>query len=121
MFDKAKSMISEIREDNRRKKEERARLEQEQAEEAVRLAKERAEEAARIERERIQAEKEALMQLSDKELLVEMIMAIRGYNTRIDELGEQIDNIGSALSSLESDVECLSSDVSYLKYSANNN
>lgn len=56
MFEKVKVKFTEIKEENQRK---------------------------RAERERIQAEKDALMALNEKELMVEAIMALRGYNTRL--------------------------------------
>lgn len=104
MFEKVKGKIEDIKRDSQFKKEERARIE-----------KERAEEAARIERERIQMEKDALMALSDKELLVEAIMALRGYNTRITTIEEQQDNLLYKMDSLESKVDSLDSKVSDMK------
>ena len=58
MLKKIKDKIGEIREENQRRNEERARIE-----------KERVEEAARVERDRIQQEKDLLMNLSEKELI----------------------------------------------------
>jgi regulator of protease activity HflC (stomatin/prohibitin superfamily) len=115
MFEKVKGKIGEMADENRRRREERARIAQEKAEEEARIAKEKAEEAARIERERIQAEKDALMALSEKELMVESIMALRGYNTRISSIDEKQEVMNSRLDSLESDVSYLESDVSSLK------
>ena len=48
------------------------------------------EEAARIAAERIQAEREELMKLTEKELLVELILSVRGYNDRITNLEKQL-------------------------------
>ncbi|MDO9086019.1 MAG: hypothetical protein Q7U53_07430 [Anaerolineaceae bacterium] len=71
------------------------------------------EEHARIERERIQAEKNALMALSEKELMVEAIMALKGYNTRIGNIEEKQDDLTYRVDSLESDVSSLKSHTSY--------
>ena len=82
MFEKVKGKLIEIKEENQRQREGRARI-----------AKEKAEEEARKERERIQAEKDALMALSEKELMVEAIMALRGYNTRLSNMEEKQDEL----------------------------
>lgn len=104
MFEKVKRKIDDIKRDSQLKKEERARIE-----------KERAEEVARIERERIQLERDVLMALSDKELMVEAIMALRGYNTRITNIEEQQDDLLYKMDSLESKVDSLDSRVSDIK------
>ena len=101
MLDKVKGKFSEIKEDARKRKEER-----------VRIAREKAEEEARIERERIQAEKDALMELSEKELMVEAIIALRGYNVRLNKIEEKQDDIEDRVDSLEWDVSSLNSRTS---------
>jgi vacuolar-type H+-ATPase subunit E/Vma4 len=103
MFEKVKGKIGEIKEENQRRREER-----------IRIAREKAEEEARIERERIKAEKEALMALSEKELMVEAILALRGYNTRIATIEEQQDELAYRVDSLKADVSSLESTVSGL-------
>ena len=45
---------------------------------------------ARIAEEKINAEREALMQLSEKELLVEILLALRGYDDRFSKLEKQV-------------------------------
>ena len=45
---------------------------------------------ARIAEEKLNAEREALMQLSEKELLVEILLALRGYDNRISKLEKQV-------------------------------
>lgn len=70
-------------------------------EELARLEWEKAEEEARKERERIRAEKAALMALSDKELMVEAIMALRGYNTRLEDLDDRQNRLDRELSTLD--------------------
>ena len=94
MLEKVKGKISDIKEEAKRKRDER-----------IRIAKERAEEEARIERERIQAEKEALMKLSEKELLVEAIIALRGYNARIGDIERQQEELEDRVYSLELQVD----------------
>ena len=48
------------------------------------------EEAERKETERIQTEREELMKLSEKELLVELVLTIRGYNNRLSKLEKKV-------------------------------
>lgn len=107
MFEKVKGKIAEIKDENRRKREERERV-----------AREQAEEEARIEDERIQAEKGVLMALSEKELMVEAIMALRGYNTRLTIIEEQQDDLYEKVATLESGICSLESDVSSIKNSS---
>ena len=45
---------------------------------------------ARIAEEKLNAERESLMQLSEKELLVEILLALRGYDDRISKLEKQV-------------------------------
>lgn len=104
MFGKVKGKIEDIKRDSQIRKEERVRIE-----------KERAEEAARVERKRIQMEKDALMALSDKELMVEAIMVLRGYNTHITKIEEQQDDLLYKMDSLVSKVDSIDSRVSDMK------
>ena len=96
MLGKAKNIVADIKADAERKKEEKERLKKEQQEQAERLERERKDIEARREAERrateeakIQAEKEFLMSLSEKELLVEIVMALRGLYSRIEEIEEE--------------------------------
>jgi len=100
MFGKIKNTLASIKEENQRKREEQEHI-----------ARERAEEEARLKRERIQAEKDALMALSEKELMVEAIMALRGYNTRIKLIEGKQDILDDRVSSIESSVSLLRTDV----------
>jgi len=104
MFEKVKGKFAEIKEENQRKREERERI-----------ARERTEEVARLERKRIQAEKDVLMALTEKELMVEAIMALRGYNTRLTLLEEHNDDLDGRVDSLESQLSSLDSSVSEIK------
>ena len=104
MFEKVIVKFAEIKEENQRKRTERECI-----------ARERAEEEARIERERIQAEKDALMNLNEKELMVEAIMALRGYNTRLTIIEVRQDDLDDRIDTLESDVSLLESDISSMK------
>ena len=104
MFEKTKEKIRLAKEERIRRAEERARIE-----------RERIEEAARKERERIQAEKDQLMSLSEKELMVEAIMALRGYNTRILNIEQKYIDLEDRVDSLEWDVSSLESDISSLE------
>jgi len=93
MLEKAKSIVNVIKTDVERKKEEKEQLKKQQKELAEKQEQERMEmEIQRVserlakEEAEIQAEKENLMSLSEKELLVEIVMALRGLYSRIEEL-----------------------------------
>jgi vacuolar-type H+-ATPase subunit E/Vma4 len=84
-------------------------------EERARIAREKAEEEARKERERIQAEKDDLMALSEKELMVEAIMALRGYNTHLNNMVEKLDNLENRVNSIDSNVSSMRWSIDELK------
>lgn len=79
-------------------------------EERARAAQQRAAEEVRKEAERVQAEKAVLMGLSDKELMVEAVMALRG-------LREQHDALTDNVASLQQEVTSLSWGIHELKSS----
>ena len=62
---------------------------------------------ARAEREKIRHEKEILLALSDKELMVEAIMLLRGYNERITDIEAEQADLDSRMDSAEADVRAL--------------
>lgn len=101
MFDNVKSKINGKVDEIRQRREERARLERERAEE---------EQRARL--EAIRHEKEALLALSDKELMVEAIMALRGYNERISDIESTQADFMERMDSVEWDVDALKSSKS---------
>lgn len=104
MLKRVKAKLNAIKEENVIRREERARI-----------AREIAEENARKESARIQAEKDALMALSEKELMVEAIMALKGYNTRLNNIEKQQNDLKDTINSLESDVSSLDSAIYELK------
>lgn len=105
MLEKVKTTISGLKEDAHRRKEEKEQLARERREaeakaEAERIAAEKA---------RIQAEKDTLMSMDTKELLVEAVIALRG-------LYSQIENLESDQAALSERLEELASDVADLTY-----
>ena len=96
MFNKVKQKIGEQIDEFQQKREEQKRLEKAAAEAKV-----------RAERERIRLEKEALMALSDKALMVEAVMALRNLNSRLDTLETQQADLKSQIESLKWDVDML--------------
>lgn len=70
-------------------------------EERKHVAFELAKEEERIERERKMAEKEALMALNKKALLVEMVMALREYNKRLTLIEKHLNDFSDRVSLLE--------------------
>lgn len=101
MLEKVKNKLKDVKEENNKRREERTRIE-----------RERAEEEARKERERVQAEKDALMALNEKELMVEAIMALRIYNTRLNSIEEKEDDLKDRMYSLELSVKSLEYNIS---------
>ena len=53
--------------------------------------------------------------MSEKELMVEAIMALRGYNTRLTIIETCQDDLNDRVGTLESDLSSLESDVSSLR------
>lgn len=96
MFEKVKEKIADVKKEWQLQKDER-----------VRIKKEQTEEAARIERERIQLEKDALMALSEKVLMVEAIMALRETNTRLTNIEEQQEDLTNSVNSLRGYISSL--------------
>jgi len=96
MFEKVKEKIADVKKEWQLQKDER-----------VRIKKEQTEEAARIERERIQLEKDALMALSEKVLMVEAIMALRETNTRLTNIEERQEDLTNSVNSLRGYISSL--------------
>jgi hypothetical protein len=76
----------------------------------ARVAREKAAEAARIEAERLQTERASLMTSSDKELMVEAIMELRGLRERQDALTETVASLREEVSSLHWGLDALKSE-----------
>jgi hypothetical protein len=115
MLEKVKDKLNNSKDESKKRKEERTRAALEKKEERARIDGEKAEEEARIEREKIQAEKDALMALSEKELVVEAIMALRGYNTRLDNIEEHQEYLKERIDSLDSNLSSLDYSIYELK------
>lgn len=118
MLGKAKNIVADIKADAERKKEEKERLKKEQQEQAERLERERKDIEARREAERrateeakIQAEKEFLMSLSEKELLVEIVMALRGLYSRIEEIEEEYADLDEAVSVMKGELKSMKTEA----------
>lgn len=118
MLGKAKNIVADIKADAERKKEEKERLKKEQQEQAERLELERKDIEARREAERrateeakIQAEKEFLMSLSEKELLVEIVMALRGLYSRIEEIEEEYADLDEAVSVMKGELKSMKTEA----------
>lgn len=105
MFEKVINKFNNFKEEARERMEERARI-----------ARERAEEEARMERERVRAEKEALLTLSEKELMVEAIMELKRCNLRLNIVEEILDNMQYRIGSIDINVSSMDSSLNELKY-----
>ncbi len=123
MLERLKTLRDERKRSAAERAEERAQGRREKAEERARVARVKAEEKARIEAARIQeeaarlqAEKDVLMALSEKELLVEVMILLRGHSTRLDtlegignSLEENLQSLGWRVGTLDSNVDELRS------------
>ena len=58
------------------------------------------------------------MNMSEKELLVEAVKALRGIFAQLEELEEDQERLEAKLADLESDISRLEYDVEELKYSS---
>ena len=118
MLEKAKSIVNDIKTDAERKKEEKEQLKKQQQEQAKKQERERIEWEARREAERlareeaeIQAEKDRLMNLSEKELIVEAVMALRGLYSRIEELEKAYEDLDDTVSFLKKELKSVKTDA----------
>ena len=82
-------MFDKIKENIRQKAEER--------EQRIREEKEK-------EEQRIREEKEKLMELSEKELLVEILMKLRGINSRIDDVESRVNDVELKLYDIDNSI-----------------
>lgn len=108
MLEKAINIVAEIKSDAERRKDEKEQLKKEQQERAEHLeleqkSMEEQKEAERIavEKAKLQAEKDLLINMSEKELLVEAVIALRGIYTRLYELEQMYEDIDSSISSID--------------------
>lgn len=109
-------MLEKFREQRTIKKSEKEKIQLEkQAEEAKRK-----EEMLAAEKARFEEEKQRLLNLSDKELQVEMIFAIRGFYNKVSELEEiqadlveQIEILESSISEMDMRISTLESNARY--------
>lgn len=99
MFEKVKSKLSKVFEENNRQKEERERI-----------AKEEAEELERKEIEKLQVYKDLLSKYSEKELIIEAIIVLK-------EQKEQMIRIEQKLRKLEDQVETMDIKISGFGFS----
>ena len=107
MLNKAKRAVDSLKEDMHRKKLEKAYSKKERELEEERLEAER---IAR-EQEELLEEKERLCSLSEKELMVELIYAVRGFYNEFIEIKERNIELAESISDLEDDIEYLRSEL----------
>ena len=64
---------------------------------------------------KIQTEKERLLSLDDKGLMVELILAVRGLYSQIEYIQGQQDSLSERVDDIESDISSIRSDISDLE------
>ena len=106
MLEKIKSKVADTVAEVQRKKEEQERLD-----------RERRELEAKREAERLAAERERLMNMSEKELLVEVIMNLQKITVCIGELSENQGKIAEKIEVMEDAMRNVESNVSFMCYS----
>jgi hypothetical protein len=119
MLNKLKQTAVKVAEDvNRRKAEKKKNRLEKQVIEARR-------EKERIEKEKaeLEAERQRLLTLSDKEIMIEMIFAVRGFYEKLSALEreqcsirELIDCLDERISDIEIDIECMKTNSSDTEY-----
>ena len=65
--------------------------------------------------EKLQAEKDRLLSLDDKGLMVEMILAVRGLYSQIEYIQSQQDSLTERIDDIEADISSIRSDISDLE------
>lgn len=118
MLEKAKNIVADVKADVERKREEKEQLKIERQKQAECMEREQRAFEAQLEAEylaekgaKIQAEKETLMGLSEKELLVEAVMALRGLYARIEELEEAYDDLEDSVSSMNKELKSVKTEA----------
>ena len=100
-------MLGKIKENAAKVKEERqktkARKEQERLEYEARKTKREQERLAK-EEAKLKAEKVRLLELSDKEIMVELVFAIRGFQERLSDVETVQVDLESKLEQIENDI-----------------
>lgn len=82
-----------------------------------RASKDRVEDAAREYLREFQLEKEALMELTERGLMIEGIMELRGCNLQLSNIKEKLDTLVYRVDSLEWTVDSLDSNISKIESS----
>lgn len=132
MFDNLKNKIENMKAEAKKKEEEKRIEAEKRKEELKRKEEERRaeirrknEERERLEREKIEKEKERLMALDEKELLIEMMFMLKEIAKEQKMLKDQVEDCErdvcsnqTAISLLDNKILELSSDVDFLKYNS---
>ena len=99
MFDKVQESLKRSKDERQKKRLEKERLRLEKA--AAEAARE--EERLQQEAQKIQTEKERLLSLDDKGLMVELILAMRGLYAQIEDIQFQQITLTSRIEDIESE------------------
>ena len=106
MFDRVQESLKKSKDDRLKK-----RLEKER----VRLEKAAAEAVREKERLQQEAEKDRLLSLDDKGLMVELILAVRGLYSQMEYIQSQQASLSERVDDIESDISSIRSDISDLE------
>lgn len=116
MISKIKQALSSFRDEHARKKAVKQQAKIEKEAEILRKEQEQIEKAQK----ELETEKAELLQMSDKELMVELIFAVRGFYAKFQELKlsqkvveDTLEDVEIRLSELETDVSDLQEKVNF--------
>ena len=111
MFGKIQESLKKGKDERHKKRLEKKRIRLEQ------VAADAAREKDRLQQEaqKIQAEKDRLLSLDDKGLMVELVLAMRGLYSQIEEIQIRQDTLTTKMKDIELDISSIREDISDLE------
>lgn len=117
MLNNIKKKVSDTKENHRLRKIERERI----AKEEMVKKETAAAEKLRKESQAILEERERLIDLDNKELMVEAVLAIRGFYSRYLEIQDELEFVQNRITEIERDIESLRDEIRYSSSSCEDN
>lgn len=111
MIDKVKKGFNNIKEEHSKKKAEKIKIKLEKEAAEIKAEQER----LTAEKEALEQEKRRLLELSDKDLMVELIIAVRGFYTKVSDIEQAQEQMGTTLFEIDDRLNSLACDVDVLE------
>ena len=111
IFGKIQESLKKGKDERHKKRLEKKRIRLEQVAADAAREKERLQQEA----QKIQAEKDRLLSLDDKGLMVELVLAMRGLYSQIEEIQIRQDTLTTKMKDIESDISSIREDISDLE------